>query len=852
MTWYDKPIKTVLALLETNKGGLKHEEYLDRLEKQGKNKLEGKKKISVFERIAQQLTDFMVVTLIAAAFVSFIVSSMQGESDFADPVIILAIVVLNATLGVIQEVKAEKAIEALKKLSAPHAKVRRDGEVITVDCEDIVTGDILVLETGDYIPADARIIECNGLKTEESSLTGESQPQEKDTSPIYGTPQTGDQKNMVFASTLVVAGRAEAVVTATSMDTEVGKIARLIISDEANKTPLQARLAQIGKVLGAGTLIICLLIFIMGFFQRMPLLDIFMTSVSLAVAAIPEGLPAIVTVVLAIGVMRMSAKSTIIRRLPAVETLGNASVICSDKTGTLTQNKIEVIKTQCDSSGKAIELAATCCNGSDPTERAILAKAGDFKKYERVLEIPFDSKRKLMTVVHKYNGGYRIITKGAVDVLIDRCDISPLKRREVLDCNDEMAKNALRVIAVAFCETDTIPDDPESHLTFAGLIGTADPIRPEAVQAVKTCKRAGIKTVMVTGDHITTACAVASELGILGPNDRAITGAELANLPQEALERDIFSYSVFARISPEDKLNIVKTFQKRGAVVAMTGDGVNDAPALKAADIGCAMGINGTEVAKGAADMILADDNFSTIVEAVRQGRGIYENIRKAIHFLLSSNTGEILTIFLAIFFGWQSPLLAIQLLWVNLVTDSLPAVALGVDDIDGDIMLKKPKNPKSGVFSDGLGITIFLEGCLIGIVTLMAFNIGILKYDLTVGRTMAFAVLSISQLFHAFNVRSNGSIFKSGLLKNKYLVLSFIICCLMQVCVIALPYLAKIFKVTPLSACQWLTVVILCLIPIAVTEMQKAFSNRKDDFAPIVKKHKTVRQNSTNSWNIW
>ncbi|MDD3766547.1 MAG: calcium-translocating P-type ATPase, PMCA-type [Eubacteriales bacterium] len=828
MIWYNKQTNAVMEALGTSKEGLTENEFKERLGQQGKNKLEEKRGKSFFEKIIEQISDFMVLTLLAAAAISFFISSMHGERDYLDPIIILAIVVINATIGVVQESRAEKAIEALKKLSAPHARVRRDGKVMTVDCEDIVRGDILVLETGDYIPADARIIECTNLKTEESSLTGESLPQDKHNMPIMGEVHIADQHNMLFASTLVVSGRAEAVVVETGMDTQVGKIAKLIIEDEEYKTPLQERLAGIGKTLGVAALVICGLIFIMGSIQKMPVFDMFMTSVSLAVAAIPEGLPAIVTIVLAIGVQRMSKQNAIIRKLPAVETLGSATVICSDKTGTLTQNKIKVVQIECDASAKALSLAALCCNGTDPTERAILAKAGRVEKAVRVKEIPFDSARKLMTVVVKRAKGYRVITKGAPDVLIDKCDASFEDKKYIMNKNDQMAQKALRVLGVAYKDVDKLTDDLESHLTFAGLIGTADPIRPEAKEAVRICKRAGIKTVMITGDHITTACAIASELGIMRGGDLAITGVELAKLPQSRLERDIYKYSVFARVSPEDKLRIVKAFQAKGAIVAMTGDGVNDAPALQTADIGCAMGVCGTEVAKSAADMILADDNFSTIVEAVKQGRGIYDNIRKAVHFLLSSNVGEIITIFTAIFLGWPSPLLAIQLLWVNLVTDSLPAISLGVDDIDDDIMRRKPKNPKSGLFSDGLGLTILLEGFVIGIISLLAYNIGFLKYNLVTGRTMAFAVLSLSQLVHSFDVRSEKSIFETGIFANMYLLYSFIICTGAQVLVIGIPFLAKLFKVVPLTLSQWLVVAALSLVPLLISEIQKAFARKK------------------------
>ncbi len=848
MIWYDKPIREVFALLETDRHGLGGEESRMRLSKYGENKLKEAKKIGFFERMREQLSDFMVITLICAAVISFLISWVEGQGDFADPIIILAIVAINAVLGVIQESRAEKAIEALQKLSVPHVRVRRGGEVVTVDCEHIVPGDVLLLETGDYIPADARIIKCTALKTEESALTGESLPQDKHDRAISGAVHIGDRQNMLFASTLIVSGHAEAVVVETGMHTEVGKIAQLIISDEGGKTPLQERLADIGKMLGISALSICGVIFVMGFFRSLPLFEMFMTSVSLAVAAIPEGLPAIVTIVLAIGVMRMSSKNAIIRKLPAVETLGSASVICSDKTGTLTQNKMSVVEIACDERRHALKLAAQCCNGSDPTERAILAAAGSVEAVERVLEIPFDSNRKLMTVVIKNGRNYRIITKGAPEILLKKCNLTEQERTGILTKNAEMAKKALRVLAVAFRDTDTLSQQPEHGLVFAGLIGTADPVRPEAEDAVRVCRRAGIKTVMITGDHIETASAVARELGILRGNDKAITGQQLAQMSQHQLEREIFGYSVFARVLPEDKLRIVKTYQSRGAVVAMTGDGVNDAPALKSADIGCAMGICGTDVAKGAADMVLADDNFATIVEAVRQGRGIYENIKKSVHFLLSSNIGEILTVFIAIFLGWPTPLVAIQLLWTNLVTDSLPAIALGVDDIDKEIMLRKPKSPKSGLFSDGLGIAILLEGCLIGGVSLLAFNIGLLKYDLTAARTMAFSVLCMSQLVHAFNIRNTGTVFSKSAVENKSLVFSFFLGIFMQVSIISLPAAAKLFKVTQLSFAQWQTVAVLCLVPLAVVEVQKFLTKTPElDTDKSPKITKMLRQNSTN-----
>lgn len=856
------------------KKGLSEKEAEKRLIKNGKNIIsENKKNKSIFIKFLMQFSDFMVIALIIAAIVSFAVSKMQGENDYIDSLIIIAIVVFNAVLGVIQENKAEKAIEALKKLSSPHTKVLRDGKVKEILSENLVEGDVFIIETGDFISADGRIIESIELKAEESSLTGESVPVSKNIKCITNDKTSlGDRKNMVFASSYITGGKGKAVAISTGLNTEVGRIAKLMIDEEETETPMQKRLSKTGQTLGTAAVIICLVIFLIGVFRNSDWFEMFMTSISLAVAAIPEGLPAIVTIVLAMGMQNMSKKNAIIRKLPAVETLGSANVICSDKTGTLTQNRMRVV-TVTDNKNKIkedilkrkfiLKLAALCnnCNYDDnkikgePTEKALMEGALDCgeniskinDEYKRIGEIPFSSERKLMTTIHKTpKGKYISITKGAPDVLIKLCtrvldndkertiqknDISVIQ-----NLNDTMAEDALRVIAVAYNEYNEKPlsfnkDIIEKNLVFVGMTGISDPPRPEAYEAVKLCKKAGIKPVMITGDHITTAKAIAKDLGIFKNGDKCMTGAELNLVPDEYLNENIENYSVFARVSPEHKVRIVKAFKNKGYITAMTGDGVNDAPALKAADIGCAMGKNGTDVAKGAADMILADDNFATIIEAVKEGRRIYSNIRKSIHFLISSNIGEIITIFTAMCFGWATPLLPIQLLWVNLVTDSLPAVALGMDKAEKDIMEKPPISDNGNIFSGGLGIRIALEGCMIGLLALLAFAIGHVYFDLgvgyTYGRTMSFAVLSISQLVHAFNMRTEGSLFKINIFSNKVLVLSFIIGVILQASVITIPSFAQIFKVASLDFDKWLIVFILSFMPIIIVELEKLLGKK-------------------------
>ncbi len=854
--------------------GLSSAEAKKRLRQFGGNVLEQKKPRGFASRLLEQLSDFMVLVLLAAAVVSLLTSMLEGKTDYLDAAIIVGIVFMNALMGVMQNAKAEKAIEALSKLAAPTARVVRGGVRSTVKAAELVPGDIILLETGDYVPADARLLEAVGIKAEEASLTGESLPVEKDAAFLPG-PKTplADCKNILLATSMVVSGRGKAVVTATGMETQVGKIAGLLDASATPLTPLQKRLEQTGKTLGLAALFICAAIFAMGLIAHVNPLEMFMISVSLAVAAIPEGLPAVVTIVLAMGVKRMVKNNVIVRKLPAVETLGSATVICSDKTGTLTQNKMEV-QQAADSRGsltagspgyaKLFELFCLCSNAQtsgqgasfkadgEPTEKALVVAASHCGRHKhklesslpRVGEIPFDSTRKLMSTLHRLpSGGYRLITKGAPDILLSRCTsyeedsqavpLSGAKTSQLQGINEGMAKQALRVLAVGYKDLPNIPpnlQDPavETGLTFCGFAGMLDPPRPEAIHAVRICKAAGIKPVMITGDHVTTAAAIANQMGIGGEN--VITGAELSQLNQAQLNRRIGRYSVFARVSPEHKAMIVKAYQAQGEVVAMTGDGVNDAPALKIADIGCAMGVAGTDVAKAAADMILTDDNFSSIVAAVREGRGIYENIRKAIHFLLSSNIGEILVMFTAFFLRLPTPLLPIQLLWVNLVTDSFPALALGVDGFDDDIMERPPISPRKGLFADGLALDILLEGCMIGILALLAFLLGRSMFDLSpqapiIGRSMAFCVLSLSQLVHAFNTRSKHSLFRIGFFSNIYLVGAFLFCGFLQVAVVSFAPVAAIFKVAPLLPIQWAIVAGLSLLPLVILEIVKSFS---------------------------
>ena len=807
----------------------------------------------------------MIIVLIIAAIISAIVAKTNGSGDYIDSIIIIAIVIFNAIMGLIQEEKAEKSLEALKKMSAPNAKVRRNGKIQEIEASQVVPGDVVILEAGNYVPADCRLIDSYNLQIEESSLTGETLPTSKQADVILNANTAiGDLKNMAFATTIVVNGHAEAVVVETGMNTKVGQIAGMIIENESPETPLQKKLGEVGKTLAITCMIICGLIFLIGIWKQIPITEMFMTSVGLAVAAIPEGLPAIVTIMLSIGVTKMAKKNSIIRKLPAVETLGCSSVICSDKTGTLTQNKMTVTQirnavgiVKNDDRRFILELGTMCTDTiesqeviGEATEVAItnaavemnLRKRDLYDQMQRINEISFDSKRKMMTTIHKIGSKYRIITKGAPDVLIKRCNqyyqngrIEPIfsKRDALQEQNQMMAEDALRVIAIAYKDVEKLPreinsETIENELTFVGLIGMIDPPREGVKEAVKTCRKAGIKTVMITGDHLQTAKAIAKELGILRKGDLAINGETLEKMSQQELERDIMRYSVFARVSPEHKVRIVKAFQSTGAVVAMTGDGVNDAPALKNADIGIAMGKGGTDVAKNASDMVLTDDNFVTIVEAVKQGRNIYDNIKKAVHFLLATNIGEIVAIFVGLLLGIKSPLLAIQLLWVNLVTDSLPAIALGLEKAESNIMNRLPRNPRKSLFADGLWGKITTEGVMIGMLTLVAFSIGNNLYSIEVGRTMAFLSLGILELVHSFNIKGEESIFKTGLFENRYLVGAFVLGTLLQVVVVVISPLAQIFDVVPLNSVQWLMTVIISILPVVIVELQKKFNAYK------------------------
>mgnify|MGYP001852569821 CR=1 FL=1 len=868
--WQTLSTKEVERKMGTNiRTGLTTRQVEERRKKYGVNQLQEQKKENIIIRFLKQFNDFMIIILLIASVISAVVAKLEGSNDYFDSIIIIAIVVFNAIMGLIQEAKAEKSLEALKKMSAPTCKVKRDGKIVIVKSEELVPGDIVMLEAGNYVPADCRLISSTNLKIEESSLTGETVPVEKDAEQLLNEKTNlGDLKNMAFSTTIVVNGHGEAIITEIGMNTKVGKIAHMILTNEAPETPLQKKLSQVGKSLGVVCLVICFLIFVIGIMKKIAPMEMFMTSVGLAVAAIPEGLPAIVTIMLSIGVTKMARKNSIIRKLPAVETLGSSSIICSDKTGTLTQNKMQVVKLagsngEIQETGFAkwmIGLASMCTdveiNGEqgklqltgEPTEVAIVNKAleeGEDKRelyqtMKRTYDLPFDSNRKMMTTIHQKGRGYRIITKGAPDVILKHCSkvnqtgqivsLTSNIKQKIENENLKMANQALRVLAIAYVDVEQLPSTKtsktiEQNLVFVGLIGMIDPPRPGVKEAVATCKKAGIKTVMITGDHIATAKAIAKELGILGKYDLAMTGEEIDKMPEATFNKNIMKYSVFARVTPEHKVKIVNAFQKTGAVVAMTGDGVNDAPALKNADIGIAMGKNGTDVAKNAADMILADDNFVTIVEAVKQGRSIFDNIRKAIHFLIATNIGEIVTIFFGLLLGFQSPLLAIQLLWVNLVTDSLPAIALGLEPMDQHIMNRKPIDSKKGIFADGLWGKIWAEGTMIGVLTLVAFSIGNYMSGVDVGRTMAFVALGLLELVHSFNVKSEESIFKVGIFKNKYLVGAFLLGSILQVVVAIIPPIASLFKLVPLEPLQWGLVIGISILPIIIIEMQKKWN---------------------------
>lgn len=843
--------------------GLSTQEAQERLAKYGENKLTEKKKKTNLQRFLDQFKDAMIIILLVAAAVSFGVACFGHDPmEFFEPALILLIVVLNAVLGMMQESKAEKALDALKNLSAPHARVLRDGKEQVIDASQLVPGDIIRLEAGDFIPADVRLLKSVSLKSEEAALTGESVPAEKDAGQeIPENAPLGDRANMVFSGCSITYGTATAVVTGTGMRTEMGKIAGLLEGEAETQTPLQQKLAQLGKYLGFLALAACAVIFAVGLFNGIPVLEIFMTSVSLAVSAIPEGLPAIVTIVLAIGVQRMVKKNALIRRLPAVETLGSASVICSDKTGTLTQNRMTLTKVWVEgepaleavssqnsqAARKLLQYGALCCDGSvtfgedgseqhigDPTETAILVAAhkngmeqGALEKAApRLAELPFDSDRKLMTTVNRIDGQLVAIVKGAFDMMAARCISGDLSAAQ--EKNEEMSRQALRVLAVGYKPLEEVPeeltsDTLETGLTLLGLVGMIDPPRPEAKAAVATCRQAGIKPVMITGDHVVTASAIARELGILEEGDRAITGAQLDDMTDQELDKEVARISVYARVSPENKIRIVKAWQRQGQVVSMTGDGVNDAPALKAADIGCAMGITGTDVAKGAADMTLTDDNFATIVDAVREGRGIYANIRKVVGFLLGTNIGEVLTVFFAMILWHKTPLLSMQLLWINLVTDSLPAISLGMEAVEDDVMDQKPKPKDEGIFAHGLGVRVVLQGCMFALLTLTAFVLGErFGGSLEAGQTMAFLVLSLTQIVQAFNMRSEHSLFRIGPFTNRKLNGAALISLALVAFVLVTPVRIA-FGLVLLPGWLYLVGLGLILVPLVVMELAKA-----------------------------
>lgn len=887
INWFNKTVDEVESTLKTNaEKGLTAEEAQKRQEEYGLNELKAKKKKSLFVKFLEQFKDFMIIILIISAIISGVVGVAQGEG-FTDTIIILVVVVVNAIIGVAQENKAEKSLEALQKLSSHVAKVIRNGKLQVIQSKELVPGDIVILETGDYVPADLRIIEAVNLKAQEAALTGESVPVEKMAAKIEDEKiGIGDRINMLFSSSLITYGRGKAVVVETGMNTEVGKIADIINTAEEQETPLQQKLDKLGKTLGIVALAICAVIFVVGLLYGKEPIHMFMTAVSLAVAAIPEGLPAVFTIVLAIGVQRMVKRNAIVKKLPAVETLGSASVICSDKTGTLTQNKMTVEKVFCDGNLvnleesadmidiKKLVYASMLCNDTkiseddkltgDPTETALVDMAfkldfdpSVYGMFPRVAEIPFDSNRKLMTTVHEENGKYVVYTKGGVDELLANCNSYILEgdiktdleeyKEIIRRYNMEMAQNALRVLAMAYKVLDHKPTaeeikELESNLTYIGMVGMIDPPRLEVKDAVQECKEAGIKTVMITGDHKITAIAIAKSLGILENDDEAITGTELEEMSDEELIRNVRKYSVYARVSPEHKVRIVKAWQANGEIVAMTGDGVNDAPSLKIADIGCAMGVVGTDVAKEAADVILTDDNFATVVSAVEEGRRIYDNILKAIQFLLSSNIGEIVVLFLAILitpllskqFGVDitliETLLPIHILWINLVTDSLPALALAVDPAADNVMKRKPlKNTKKGIFTKGMTWRIVYQGLMIGLITLTAFIIGLSTPDVSqeekvkIGQTMAFYVLALSELVHVFNIRDNKrSIFKTGIFNNSKLILATVVSASLMFVILFTQGLRDIFSLAMLPAMHVFETVMLVLAPVIIVEIFK------------------------------
>ncbi|WP_270783885.1 cation-translocating P-type ATPase [Enterococcus lactis] len=868
MEEYKQTIEEVRKVTEADPDtGLSSQEVDERRKKQGLNKFNEAPKESMIKKFFRSLSDFTTIVLLIAAVISFYTAFATEHGDLFEGLLIIAIVVINSVLSIVQEGNAEKALESLQDMNKQTATVIRDGKVTTVESEQLVVGDILVLESGDAISADARLIEASQLRVEESALTGESEAVEKDAAFVAKEDESlGDQLNMVFKGCTVAAGRGKAIVTAIGMATEMGKIADLLNENTMQKTPLQVRLNQLGKRISMIALAAAALVFVIGELQGEPLLEMFMTSISLAVAAVPETLTVIVTLTLAYGVQKMARKHAIIRQLPAVETLGTANVICSDKIGTLTQNEMRVRRvwskddevtniedSMTNSAMEILKMAALCTDVTveqedddlvikgNPTEVAIVraveenyhTKAELEEKYPRVNELPFDSERKMMTTVHQMGEKYISITKGAFDVLAPRFSSGDVEQAGIV--NDRFGKRALRVIAVGYATYDEEPQDISSEalekdLRLIGLIGMIDPPRPESKGAIKRAKKAGIKTVMITGDHVVTASAIAKELGILNDPSEALSGSELHQLSDEELDARVKSLSVYARVTPEDKIRIVKSWQRTGAVVAMTGDGVNDAPALKASNVGCAMGITGTDVAKSAADMILTDDNFATIVDAVSQGRSVYQNIRKAINFLLSCNISEIFIVLIAMLLGWGAPFTAVQLLFVNVVADGLPGFALGREPAEHGIMDQPPIPKNEGIFARGLLQKIAINAGVFTIVTLFGYYLGSYVDTISpwvdasqhVGQTVAFLILAYSSILHVFNVRSSQSIFKVNLATNKALFEMALLALAITTAVALLPFTQELFGLVHISLNHWFLVGILSIVPIAVNELIK------------------------------
>lgn len=874
--FYNLSVEQLLQQYGTaSDSGLSEEEVKKRFVEYGSNRLQAKKNKSLAGIFLEQFKSSMVLILLIAAIVSGVIGIIEGEG-LIETIVILAILVINAIIGTAQEIKAQSSLEALNKMSSPRSKVLRNGQVYEVDSVEIVPGDIIILNTGDIIPADLRLIETVNLKIQESALTGESVPVDKTVAPLQGRDiPLGDRHNMAFSTGIVTYGRGKGLIVATGMKTEVGKIAHMLQHTEETETPMGKRLRELGKVLGYVALIICAVIFLLGIVYGNNWLDMFMMAVSLAVAAIPEGLQIVSTIVLAIGVQRMVKFNAIVRTLPSVETLGSTTVICSDKTGTLTQNKMSIVESwpvEKDSSHTTLlEVSLLCTDAhlkmlpggnyqmsGDPTETAIvqaglganLNKNELEKQFPRVEEVPFDSDRKRMATINRMEKGLlRVNVKGGLDEMLSvttRILINGKERpitqedRDIIEKeNRRMARSALRVLAVGYRYIDAIPSPVnattvEKDLVFTGLLGMMDPARPEVPDAVKKCQTAGIRPVMITGDHRVTAVAIASEIGLYNPGEKDITGSELSQISDQDLFAQVRDYSVYARVAPEHKVRIVKAWQSQGQIVAMTGDGVNDAPALKQADIGISMGITGTEVAKDASDVVLTDDNFATIVRAVEEGRRIYDNILKAIQFLLSANVGEVLLIFIASVLNLGNPLSPILILWINLVTDSLPALALSMDPAERGIMTRKPRNPKKGFFTRGMIWRIIYQGVTIGLISLAAYLVGQKDGGDALGRTMAFTVLGFSQLFHVRNLHSNRlSSFKSSLLSNKALLGAITISALMMFAVLVIPGMMNIFGIVAMDKVHWLITAGLSLVPILVVEVVKwaGINHSKDEY---------------------